>query len=507
MKPSKPELGPRGTSEQSSSEIRFAPDHDATLEELTNALASLRAATDPDLRRRAELVDDLDRRGRERVVALAETLAGVAPRTAEERRTWSSLCSFWREDALALTAVLKEYFVGAPGAVRLAKTLPPRIVRTIRSFASLVKLLSLRYAPLNDELWKELGFVYALAEQREVLGDEVAVDGQTSSARSEFVHLIMFACSAPENLTPARLQLADRLTAIFASGFELTTDPRPGSIYWIDLAATLGPQRYIKQVPPSATLRFLAAPKALEAVDLAIGSTLVSGALPQNLSAVAPSDAGEVLTVLRHLRAHWSTRLPARRHKRVPVHSEIKVAWGLDSILDLLDPPRRQFLIDMATGAPLATWTTEDISHGGLSARAPAGDEEWLAIGVLVSLQVTQQDGWQLGVVQRLRRTADGEFLVGIEMLSRAPRAVTAVPDRLGPGASESAILLSEPKGGGEVELLLSPGRHVATTSLFVRIGNKSFRLDREQVVRTGTDYELVNCRVTMRQISWEQVD
>jgi len=201
MKPLKPDTEPPGAPGPANPELRFAPDHDASLEELTNALASLRAATDPDLRRRAELVDDLDRRGRERATALAEGLAGVAPRTAEERRVWSSLCSFWREDALALTTVLKEYFVGAPGAVRLARTLPPRIVRAIRSFAMLVKLLSHRYAPLNDELWKELGFVYALAEQRDLLSEDVAIDGEVTRARAEFLRLVMFASSAPENLS------------------------------------------------------------------------------------------------------------------------------------------------------------------------------------------------------------------------------------------------------------------------------------------------------------------
>jgi hypothetical protein len=506
MKPSKPALGPAGT--PPNAELRFAPDQDASLEEITNALASLRAATDPDLlARRAELVDDLDVRGRERARSLTETMDAATPKTADQRRVWSSLGNFWREDALALTGVLKEYFVGAKGFQRLTRSLDERIVRTIRSFGTLVRVLSLRYAPLRDELWKEVGFVYALAEQRSIAETEVTVDGRATTAQKEFLRLVMFASGAPENLTPSQQELADRIAAASVGGFDVSSQPRLGSIYWIDLATSRGPQRYIKSVEGSPTMRFFTAMRALESVDLAIGSALVNGALPQSFAELPRSDPNEILTVLRHLRGHWSTRLPARRHKRVPVHSEIKVAWGLDSILDLLDPPRRQFLIDMATGAPLATWTTEDVSHSGLSARAPQADDEWLAIGTLVAMQVSKRAAWQLGVVQRLRRTPSGDILVGIEMLSRAPRAVTAVPDRLGPGASESAIILSELKGGTEAGMLISPGRHVPTTAFFVRAGNKSYRLDQEQVVRSGADYELVNCRVTLRQVSWERVE
>jgi hypothetical protein len=489
--------------------IRFMPDADASLEEITNALASLRAAADQDLVRRARLVDDLDALGRARAEPLALTIAAVYPKTTEERRVWSSLCSFWREDAQAITGLLKEYFVGAKGASRLTRTLPTLIVRATRSYAMLVKLLSVRYAPLDDTLWKELGFVYALAERRNVLGTRVALEErkESTTARDEFLKLVMFASGAPENLTPMRLQLAEEVIGAFKAGFDVTTDPRPGATYWIDLASARGPQRYIKSVASAPTIRFFAAVRALEEVDLAIGSILVNNSVPSELSRLTTTDLSEVLAVLRHVRAHWSPRLPARRHKRVPVRSDIMVAWGLDSILDLLDSPPRQFLIDMSTGAPLATWRTEDVSRGGLSAQAPQTNDEWLAIGVLVAVKVPQDDTWQVGVVQRLRRTPNSDFLVGIEVLSRKPRAVTAVPDRLGPGAAESVIVMNDVSNGREAVVLMRPGRHVPTTGFIVQLGNKSYRLDPEQVARSGADYELVTCRATLRHINWERVD
>lgn len=58
--------------------LRFAPRGDASLEEITHALASLRAAPDHDLLSRARFVDDLDALGRSRAVPLGLTLAGVS---------------------------------------------------------------------------------------------------------------------------------------------------------------------------------------------------------------------------------------------------------------------------------------------------------------------------------------------------------------------------------------------------------------------------------------------
>jgi len=149
------------------------------------------------------------------------------------------------------------------------------------------------------------------------------------------------------------------------------------------------------------------------------------------------------------------------------------------------------------------------VSQGGVSARAPHANEEWLAIGTLIATRAYEgadREHWQIGVVQRLRRSEEGDILVGIELLSKAPRAMLAVPDRLSPENAIGIVLLGALSSGGEASILVRPGRHVPTTGYFVRNGNRSFRLDPEQILRTGADYELIACHVKLRHTAWEPV-
>jgi hypothetical protein len=473
---------------------------DASLEEIINALAFLRTASGPGLARRIRLTASIEQRGRAQAAALDRKLGCITPRTQVERHTWSLLCNFWRESAQALTTVLRQHFAGVPGAQRLGALLPTLIARAIESSGELLRLMSLRYVPRDDALWRDLGFVYALADKRRMLEAPVPGDPDRLSVAALFAKLALFASSAPENLSPAQLDLAFRLVGAFAPGFDVLSEPRLGATYWIDLASSAGPQRYARPVPLSSTVRFFCAVDALEGVDAAIGATLLNSRLAPELAERVNAPCEEVLDVLRHFRAHWSPHLPARRHKRIPLRADISVTWGLEALLALLDPadPART-----AQPMPMATWTTEDASRGGLSARAPQANEAWLAVGQLIGVKASGAAPWQVGLVKRLRHAAgsgESDLLVGVELLARQPRWLLAVPDGLSADSAFCTIALGEPAEGREVRLLVQPGRHVPTTGYLVNVDGRPYRLEPEQVLRAGPDYEMILCRARLRR-------
>lgn len=75
----------------------------------------------------------------------------------------------------------------------------------------------------------------------------------------------------------------------------------------------------------------------------------------------------------------------------------------------------------------------------------------WLRIGALVAVQPDGGDNWLIGVVRRYVRTGANNHSIGIETISKAPRAVLADAG----GLLTEALLLDVPEVGEYARMAL----------------------------------------------------
>lgn len=414
----------------------------------------------------------------------------------QESRLWTVIHGFWRNATLALVGALEAFVTGAKGAEDFKSDLPLLTVRALRALAAQMKWLHVRYGLVDAQLWRMAAGSYSLAESRRYARTSVAVypgiPGE-SSADQEFLRVLMLSASSPDSLLPPEIELCERLIGHFTPRFVLSREPRGETPYWIDLAATSPPLRHARPPLELKSLRYFGPGDAFGEIDAIERSIRATGAVPANLNLGGSYPPELVLRVLEHVAAYWSPTPLERKHARHRVKSRLTVAWGFDGILETLSPGESLSF----DGAHLESWITENVSAGGMLAHVPHVKGDWLRVGALVALQPEGGSNWLLGIVRRISRDRGGEAQVGIQTISRAPKAV-ALHILVGETVSldtELGILMDSEDPDGPIDVLLRPGVHVADQNLVVERAGRKLVLLPVAVEERGADYERVSCR------------
>ena len=140
-------------------------------------------------------------------------------------------------------------------------------------------------------------------------------------------------------------------------------------------------------------------------------------------------------------------------------------------------------------GIETETWVIDDVSLGGLGAQAAISGRDWIRIGALVALQPEGGENWLLGIVRRFARTGPGKGSVGIETLSKTPRAVTADAG----GLITEALLLDIPDIGGYARMVLAANTFEDDVALVFVLDGKSVRLYPWEVIIRNADFVVAN--------------
>ena len=433
-----------------------AQDAVKALEELAHwhETVSLAEGFRPEARlQRLHLIDDAAQE-RIRKVARDYLLPGRQSRF-QENRLWTAAEGYWRQAAHALARGVDLFVQGAKGADAARPLLPAHIVRCLRAYAQQLKWSYFRYGPLDASAWSTLCRVYAFAEARGQADAVASAGGASSTPRQEFLRAAMLAASAPETLLPAELAMAEQLVGQLAPRLAMGATSADGLPFWIDLQQPGSPQRAQRALTPGPGLRFLGAGAALDELRALAERVRGAPSMPAGLDLGVPAERDEVLALIEHLLASWSSQQPERRHPRHSVSTRLSVTNGLSGVLGALGESSALTF----DGSGLEQWVVENVSAGGFGALVAQTRGDWLRVGALVALQPEGGNHWLVGLVRRVSRLAARQARVGVETLSRAPAVSRFVASGMRGGEGEIGVLLRTQDGAAhEVRIAVRPG-------------------------------------------------
>ena len=490
-------------------ELRAA-DSVKALEEISDWLLSVVGAESLKPERRCEVIRMLDESAQPHRIKLArDPGAGGRQVRPQEAKLWSISHDLWMHAAAAYDDLIGRIEQKEKGGDALRKEIALIAVRALRAGGLRLKLLYIRYAPVPGEIWQSLARAYRLAEARGVQHARLAaypgIPGETSP-EEEFLRALLLAASAPDALTPPRLEIAERLIAAMASRFRVTLQPNPDSTYWFDLANPRQPLRLAS--PPanlSPGLRFFATAAGHADVEGLLAKLERSNELPRGVDLGAHADPLVVGEVLRHLQLNWAPQPPVRRSERRRLQGQISVAHGLESIVGLLRPAD----LDLDFGTPLdfETWTVDNLSNGGFGATVPQVSGDWLRIGALLAIR-PQVDGatWEVAIVRRFSRddgAPRGQANAGMQVLSRQPvhGVFTTNIGRWAHGvATVDGIVVPEAGEAGAVLVVLPHGLYLPGEQLLAMIAERRHLMFPIALVERGLDYDLIKFRAMVQE-------
>lgn len=462
----------------------------AGVEEATAWLESLPAAEGFKLAQRFEAVLRIDEAVLHHTRRLTQDyLRQGQPRWIGDARLWTLSHEYWQQLANAYRDGLERWkAAGKEERAALTSLLPLVLPRTLYALGMRLKWDQFRYGPISADFWRDLGAAYLIAVEIGCdklplsLHPATSVRESATSSEAEYLKALVFRASALDQLTPLQIELAAHLVEHFLPHLTLLREVWPTSMYWVDASKPLPPVRLGRLPEVTPGLRFFTCTRAAGPVDAVLAGIRAGQRVPPELGLGAAVDAATVLPVLEHLAAYWAPTPPVRAHARRRAMTRLVVVHGLDSAYARLS--------GKVDAGDEESWVVDDISQGGMGAIAPVARTEWLQIGALVGIQPEGGDNWLISIVRRYSRTTPDQVNVGIETLSKQPRAILADAD----GLETICLLLDAPVVGEHVRLALPrtvAGERAALTFTLDDANVRLFPagLFPAEVLETGADF------------------
>ena len=477
------------------------PDPYKSLEELRYWLESLQDADDLKLTRKWEIVDLIDKTARNHLRKLSREYVSAGSRLQrfQENRIWSTVFAFWKSLGDAYLQLLQKYQAGANGWNAIKPRMPVVVARGIRCAAARLKWHLLRYGPIDRELWKDLGKLFAYAEENSLADTRLEIHpGTETSIQREFIRTLMLGVSSTDSLLPAKLDLAERLIARFADQCALQRQPSKGCHFYFDMAGGNPPARFVDRILAGGSIRFFGPGNASQALAAMAAAVRSDGAVPANLDADPQPEPGAVIEVLEHLARYWSIQPPARSEERKRSVSRISVVHGFDDIVGKIRGDSQDLNFDETAEA----WAVENESEGGYGAVLPRAKADWLKVGTLLGVRLEDGAAWGIGIVRRLTARENNELYVGIQLLARGATAV-----RLsvvgGSTSAQDALLLpssvTDSVAHDEMSLLMREGSFSLQGSLEMQAYERQYLLMPKRLIEGGNDFDMARFHVLKR--------
>jgi hypothetical protein len=406
-----------------------------SLDEITHWLDSVTTAEQLKPERRYDLIKRLDETGQPHRGKLSRDYGAMSRQSKfQEGKLWAANHDFWLRCGEAYDSLIRRIEAKEKGTDALKTQAAMIAVRALRAAGMRLKWLYVRYGPIPAEVWQSMARAYMFAENRRLqLGQLIVYPGLPGdgSPEGEFTRALVLAASAPDALSPAELDTAERLIAHCAGKFRVTPQPQPDSTYWFDLANPRQPLRLAappEQITPG--LRFFGTTAGHADIQAMLVRIDQTGELPRGIDLGGVTDVRVVREVLKHLALNWAPKPPVRKSERRRIQARMMVAHGFTQLVSLMQGTGIDLLIDSAP-AETETWVVENMSAGGFAATIAQVKGDWLKIGSLLAVQPdTAGSGrgpWDLAIVRRLAREGEGavksQASAGVQVLAR--QAVT----------------------------------------------------------------------------------
>ena len=489
--------------------VAALPPHDPykSLEELCFWLDTLGSAEDLRLPRVLEIIDLIDQAAKNHHRKLSQDyLSGSARRQKfQEIRIWNTLFAFWKQLADTYQMCLIRFQAGANGWGALKGQMPVVVARALRALTLQLKLQLLRYGPVEQRVWEQMGKLCAYAEERGfATASAVVYPGKfgESTVQREFLKGVMLYISSTDSLLPVKLEIAERIVAQFSELFLMNRQPAQGCHYYFDLNAGKVPARMMSRLQMTPGLRFFGPGNAAQELEKLIATVQADGAVPSKINLGDTFDPEVVLETLRHLARYWAPMPPARSEERRVCVSRMSVVHDFDEIVSTVSGETQDLSFDSA----VEVWTVENESDGGYGALVPQAKGDWLLVGSLLGVKLDDGASWGVGIVRRLSAYDHKQRYVGIQVLTKGATVVKLAPiSAMDDPELESALLLpsnaNDSKGAAEMNLLLRPGAFSLRKSMEMRAYERSYLLVPRKLVESGQDFDMARFRVMQRAV------
>jgi hypothetical protein len=455
------------------------------LEQLSSHLDAIKTADNLKPGRAWEIVDLLDRSGRQLQRRMTQEFVAEGQRLTkfQQQRLWSTVYTYWTQLAEGYRFCLSKYEVGAVGAAMLKPHLPRITCRAMRACGGQLKWTLLRYGPVEPRVWHDLGGLYLLAESQQFARVGVSVyrgaKGESSPER-EFLRTLMLAVSAPDGLLPIQIEVAERVIAHLAASFRVASRPGKGIHYLFDLSGERPPGR----LPANATLApsvrcFGPGEASVQAAEMAkfIDEHQV---LPLEPSLGGAYDPGLVQATLRHLVRYWAALPPERKERRRRHLERVTVVHEYEEVVANVGG----LFLESPFVSNDEEWVVENESEGGFGAFVPQPNGAWVKVGNLIGVRREEGVSWGAGIVRRVTMDDKGNRNVGIQMLAGGGAVVTVLAasssEKGGPIPPEGEICVLLPSAivqTGEAALLMRAGLFSPVRNLVMQAYDRQYML------------------------------
>ena len=476
-----------------------------SLEELCYWLDTLGSAEDLKLLQVLEIIDLIDQAAKNHQRKLSQDYLSGSARLQkfQEIRIWNTVFMFWKQLADTYQMCLTRFQAGAGGWGSLKSQMPMVVARALRALTLQLKWQLLRYGPVDQRIWEQMGRLYAYAEERGFAITPVVVyPGKFggSTVEREFLKGLMLNISSTDSLLPAKLEVAERVVAQFSEFFVMNRQPAKGRHYYFDLNEGKVPARVMSRLQMTPGLRFFGPGSAAQELDKLIASVQADGVVPSHINLGATFDPEWVLESLRHLSRYWSPNPPARSEERRNSVSRMSVVHDFDEIVSTVSGETQ----DLSFDSSVEVWTVENESEGGYGALMPQASSDWLRVGTLLGVKLDDGASWGVGIVRRMSAYDHKQRYVGIQVLTKGATVVKlAAIGAISDAELESALLLpsnaNDTNGASEMNLLLRPGAFSLQKSMEMLAYERSYLLVPRKLMEGGHDFDMARFRVMQR--------
>ena len=407
----------------------------------------------------------------------------------EELRHWHLGADYWNQLAESYLGCLKE-LPSTSSKVRdaLKPALPLLYARTLHALAVGLKWQQFRYGPTGPEFWQVLGKTYLECVAAKLPQKPVALypDVPPATPEREYLKALAFHASSMDSLLPQEIELAERLLDHLLPQFQFGEQERPDSVYWVDAATALPPVRLAVKPQRAPSVRYFSPGLALDAAYAL--KVQAEQAVPASLALGSSYPPGMVVDVLDHLATYWSPVPPQRSHVRHKVKSRMGVVPAL--------APSYRYLTANGDARAVESWLVEDVSQGGMRATATLAKDSRLAINTLLLMQPEGGSNWLLGVVRRFSRESESSASLGIETLTKQPRALC-----VDSGGIQTEVILIDPwETSAQVRVALPATAWEDNIAMTFMDEGKSVKLFPDGQVQSGPDYLIGRYRVRVAE-------
>ena len=393
----------------------------STLTELEARLAAMDAIADRDEGDHARILTLMVEAGEPHVAALlAPYLARPADRQKGHKPTWPSIGSYVEAMSRALCASAERLLERAAGEPSLHAAAAAAAARALHACRLWAKACFVLYLDAPGDLWRTAYGVHRAGESAGCENVPVRVHGghrATTTVTHELARLLMLQCSAPEMMSPAQIQAADRVIEQVGGDFTLRPRGVVDNPFCFDPRGEAPPRRADESSERDGELRYFGPGSGYDALERMHGQ--VSGS----------ADAHGQLSAMHHLLAFWAEKSPYTPRARTPADAALQVVPGYSQAWQQVQRGRTA-VAELSLAAdgdePLQspeTWKLLDAGGRELGVEVPKASSDWMRCGDVVALSLPDEPEWWLGLVRSMHADPGRPMHATILVLTREPVA------------------------------------------------------------------------------------